>query len=29
VTEDDASGPAYGIKLFLGGGPIGSWREPD
>ena len=29
VTEDDASGPAYGIKLFLEGGPIGSWREPD
>ena len=28
VTEDDASGPAYGIKLFLEGGPIGSWREP-
>ncbi|HKD33309.1 MAG TPA: hypothetical protein VKB73_07550 [Gaiellaceae bacterium] len=28
VTEDDLSGPAYGIKLFLEGGPIGSWREP-
>jgi hypothetical protein len=28
VTEDDLSGPSYGIKLFLEGGPIGSWREP-
>jgi Phosphotransferase enzyme family len=27
VTEDDLSGPAYGIKLFLEGGPIGSWRD--
>jgi Phosphotransferase enzyme family len=29
LTEDDVSGPAYGIKVFLEGGPIGSWREPD
>ena len=28
VDEGDLSGPAYGIKLFLEGGPIGSWREP-
>jgi hypothetical protein len=28
VTEDDLSGPSYGIKLFLEGGPIGSWRDP-
>ena len=28
VTEDDLSSPAYGIRLFLEGGPIGSWREP-
>ena len=28
VDEDDLSGPAYGIKLFLESGPIGSWREP-
>ena len=27
IDEDDASSPAYGLKLFLGGGPIGSWRE--
>ncbi|HEY6835165.1 MAG TPA: phosphotransferase [Gaiellaceae bacterium] len=27
VTEDDLTGPAYGIKLFLEGGPIGSWRD--
>jgi Phosphotransferase enzyme family len=27
VTEDDLAGPAYGIKLFLEGGPIGSWRD--
>ena len=27
--EDDLFSPAYGIKLFLEGGPIGSWREPD
>jgi hypothetical protein len=26
-TEDDLAGPAYGIKLFLANGPIGSWRE--
>lgn len=28
VTDDDLTGPAYGIKLFLEGGPIGTWREP-
>jgi hypothetical protein len=28
VDEEDLSGPAYGIRLFLEGGPIGSWREP-
>jgi hypothetical protein len=28
VDEDDLSGPAYGIKLFLEGGLIGTWREP-
>jgi hypothetical protein len=28
VTEDDLGGPAYGIRLFLEDGPIGSWREP-
>jgi Phosphotransferase enzyme family len=28
VTEDDLAGPSYGIKLFLEGGPVGSWREP-
>jgi hypothetical protein len=28
VTEDDLSGPAYGIKLFLADGPIGAWQEP-
>jgi hypothetical protein len=27
VTEDDLAGPAYGIRLFLANGPIGSWRE--
>ena len=26
-TEDDLAGPAYGIKLFLANGLIGSWRE--
>jgi Phosphotransferase enzyme family len=29
VTEEDSSGPAYGLKLFLEAGPFGSWREPD
>jgi hypothetical protein len=29
VQEESASAPAYGIKLFLEGGPIGTWREPD
>ena len=28
-TEDDLAGPAYGIRLFLEDGPIGSWREPE
>jgi Phosphotransferase enzyme family len=30
VTADpeDDSAPAYGLKLFLENGPIGSWREP-
>jgi Phosphotransferase enzyme family len=28
VTEDDLGGPAYGIKLFLADGPIGTWQEP-
>ena len=28
VDEDDLTGPAYGIKLFLAGGPIGTWQEP-
>jgi hypothetical protein len=27
VTEDDLAGPAYGIRRFLEGGPIGAWRE--
>ena len=27
IDEDDASSPAYGLKLFLEDGPIGSWRE--
>ena len=27
VTEDDLAGPAYGIRLFLAGGPIGTWRQ--
>jgi hypothetical protein len=29
VDEEDAAGAAYGLKLFLEGGPIGSWREPE
>jgi Phosphotransferase enzyme family len=29
LKETDVSGPAYGIKVFLENGPIGSWREPD
>ncbi len=28
VDEDGLTGPAYGIKLFLAGGPIGTWQEP-
>ncbi len=28
VTESDLEGPAYGIKMFLAGGPIGSWQYP-
>jgi Phosphotransferase enzyme family len=27
VDEDDATSATYGLKLFLEGGPIGSWRE--
>ena len=27
LSESDLEGPAYGIKLFLEGGPIGSWRD--
>ena len=27
LDEDDLAGPAYGIKLFLEDGPIGSWRD--
>jgi hypothetical protein len=29
VDEEDAAAPAYGLRLFLDGGPIGSWREPE
>jgi Phosphotransferase enzyme family len=29
IDEDDATTPAYGLKLFLEHGPIGSWREPE
>jgi phosphotransferase family enzyme len=28
ADPEDASAPAYGLKLFLENGPIGSWREP-
>jgi Ser/Thr protein kinase RdoA (MazF antagonist) len=28
AEPDDAGAPAYGLKLFLENGPIGSWREP-
>ena len=28
LSESDLEGPAYGIRLFLEDGPIGSWREP-
>ena len=28
IDEDDATTPAYGLKLFLENGPIGSWKEP-
>jgi hypothetical protein len=27
-SESDLEGPAYGIRLFLEGGPIGSWQYP-
>jgi hypothetical protein len=27
LSESDLEGPAYGIKRFLEGGPIGSWRD--
>ncbi|MBA2569078.1 MAG: aminoglycoside phosphotransferase family protein [Actinobacteria bacterium] len=29
VDEEDATAAAYGLKLFLEAGPIGSWREPE
>jgi Phosphotransferase enzyme family len=28
LSESDLEGPAYGIRLFLAGGPVGSWQEP-
>jgi hypothetical protein len=28
LDEDDATTPAYGLKLFLDHGAIGSWQEP-
>jgi Phosphotransferase enzyme family len=28
VDENELTTPAYGIKVFLEGGPIGTWREP-
>lgn len=28
VSESDLEGPAYGIRLFLAGGPIGTWQDP-
>ena len=28
ADPEDDSAPAYGLKLFLENGPIGSWREP-
>jgi Phosphotransferase enzyme family len=28
LSESDLEGPAYGIRLFLAGGPIGTWQEP-
>jgi hypothetical protein len=28
ADEDDRTAVAYGLKLFLAGRPIGSWREP-
>jgi hypothetical protein len=27
IDEEDATAAAYGLKLFLGGGPIGTWQE--
>jgi Phosphotransferase enzyme family len=27
LTESDLEGPAYGITLFLAGGPIGTWQD--
>ena len=29
TMEDDELATAYGLKLFVDGGPIGSWREPN
>jgi hypothetical protein len=28
LSESDLEGPAFGIRLFLESGPIGSWPEP-
>jgi hypothetical protein len=28
LSESDLEAPAYGIRVFLAGGPIGTWREP-
>jgi len=28
LSESDLEGPAYGIRLFLEGGLIGSWQYP-
>jgi hypothetical protein len=28
LSESDLESPAYGIRLFLAGGPIGTWQEP-
>jgi hypothetical protein len=29
VDDEDATAAAYGLRLFLERGPIGSWREPE
>lgn len=28
IDEEDATAPAHGLKLFLAGGPIGTWTYP-